>query len=61
MRRHILLSLSSEAQGKKNQKKTTNKIKKIDNNAKVCFITAYRLYFEVRREAYSGYEVQIAL
>jgi two-component system, OmpR family, response regulator ChvI len=28
------------------------KIKKIDNNAKVCFISAYRLYFEALREMY---------
>jgi CheY-like chemotaxis protein len=28
------------------------KIKKIDNNAKVCFITAYRMYFEALREMY---------
>jgi two-component system, OmpR family, response regulator ChvI len=33
------------------------KIKKIDNNAKVCFISAYRMYFEALREMYSGYEV----
>ena len=33
------------------------KIKKIDNNAKVCFITAYRMYFEALREMYPGYEV----
>src|SRR3569833_38744 len=33
------------------------KIKKIDNNAKVCFISAYRLYFEAIREMYPGYEV----
>ena len=28
------------------------KIKKIDNNAKVCFISAYRMYFEALREMY---------
>jgi DNA-binding NtrC family response regulator len=33
------------------------KIKKIDNNAKVCFISAYRMYFEALREMYAGYEV----
>ena len=33
------------------------KIKKIDHNAKVCFITAYRMYFEALREMYPGYEV----
>jgi two-component system, OmpR family, response regulator ChvI len=33
------------------------KIKKIDNNAKVCFITAYRMYFEALREMYPGYDV----
>ena len=33
------------------------KIKKIDNNAKVCFITAYRMYFEALREMYPGYEI----
>ena len=33
------------------------KIKKIDNNAKVCFITAYRMYFEALREMYPDYEV----
>jgi DNA-binding NtrC family response regulator len=33
------------------------KIKKIDNNAKVCFITAYPIYFEALREMYPGYEV----
>jgi two-component SAPR family response regulator len=33
------------------------KIKKIDNNAKVCFISAYRMYFEALREMYPGYEV----
>jgi DNA-binding response OmpR family regulator len=33
------------------------KIKKIDNNAKVCFISAYRTYFEALREMYAGYEV----
>jgi DNA-binding NtrC family response regulator len=32
------------------------KIKKIDNNARVCFITAYRIYFEAL-EMYPGYEV----
>ena len=33
------------------------KIKKIDNNAKVCFISAYRMYFEALREMYPGSEV----
>ena len=33
------------------------KIKKIDHNAKVCFITAYRMYFEALREMYPDYEV----
>jgi len=33
------------------------KIKKIDNNAKVCFISAYRIYFEALREMYPDYEV----
>ena len=33
------------------------KIKKIDNNAKVCFITAYRMYFEALRQMYPDYEV----
>jgi two-component system, OmpR family, response regulator ChvI len=33
------------------------KIKKIDHNAKVCFITAYRVYFEALREMYPDYEV----
>ena len=33
------------------------KIKKIDNNAKVCFITAYRMYFEALREMYPSSEV----
>ena len=33
------------------------KIKKIDNNAKVCFISAYRMYFEALREMYPDYEV----
>jgi DNA-binding NtrC family response regulator len=33
------------------------KIKKINHNAKVCFITAYRMYFEALREMYPGYEV----
>jgi CheY-like chemotaxis protein len=33
------------------------KIKEIDNNAKVCFITAYRMYFEALREMYPDYEV----
>jgi two-component system, OmpR family, response regulator ChvI len=33
------------------------KIKKIDNNAKVCFITAYRMYFEALKEMYPDYEV----
>jgi two-component SAPR family response regulator len=33
------------------------KIKKIDNNAKVCFISAYRTYFEALREMYPDYEV----
>ena len=33
------------------------KIKKIDNNAKVCFISAYRLYFEALRNMYPDYEV----
>jgi two-component system, OmpR family, response regulator ChvI len=33
------------------------KIKKIDSNAKVCFISAYRMYFEALREMYPGYEV----
>src|ERR687884_1583491 len=33
------------------------KIKKIDNNAKVCFISAYRVYFEALREMYPDYEV----
>jgi two-component SAPR family response regulator len=37
------------------------KIKKIDNNAKVCFITAHRMYFEALREMYPGYEVDSAL
>jgi two-component SAPR family response regulator len=31
------------------------KIKKIDNNAKVCFISAYRIYFEALREMYPDY------
>lgn len=33
------------------------KIKKIDNNAKVCFISAYRIYFEALRDMYPDYEV----
>src|SRR5919197_124352 len=33
------------------------KIKKIDHNAKVCFITAYRMYLEALREMYPDYEV----
>ena len=33
------------------------KIKKIDVNAKVCFISAYRVYFEALREMYPDYEV----
>jgi DNA-binding NtrC family response regulator len=33
------------------------KIKKIDTKAKVCFISAYRMYFEALREMYPGYEV----
>jgi len=33
------------------------KIRKIDNNAKVCFISAYRIYFEALREMYPDYEV----
>ena len=32
-------------------------VNKIDNNAKVCFITAYRLYFEALKEIYPSYEV----
>jgi two-component system, OmpR family, response regulator ChvI len=37
------------------------RIKKIDNNAKVCFISAYRMYFEALIEMYPGYEVDYFL
>jgi two-component system, OmpR family, response regulator ChvI len=33
------------------------KIKKIDNNAKVCFISAYKMYFEALKEMYPDYDV----
>jgi two-component system, OmpR family, response regulator ChvI len=33
------------------------RIRKIDVNAKVCFISAYRMYFEALREMYPDYEV----
>jgi len=33
------------------------KIKKIDDGAKVCFITAYDIYFEALREIFPGFKV----